>query len=394
MKTKCLQPVAQQTEEMRLGLAIAAFARRYELPTRALSRVCGGPGCGVSKSTADRAMRGESGIKLTPERRRAVANNLRDFLSRRGLSADAITKEVQSIFPEESIMIVARTPLPFHVQQYFGLRRDPFDPVKSDPRDISEAFTMPALDQIVAALEDAINYQGFCAVVGQPGSGKTQLKKRVVERALDSNGRMRLLFPEFSEMKRVNSGEVVRFVLRSFGQQPRRGLVAMYDQMREHLAQLSDTGTNVALAFDEAHRLNDDELSALKNFWELSNGGYRRFLGVVVFGQERFKHRLEDLRFREIAERVEVIEMPGLGRHAYDYVAHRIRLAGGQAEKLVERRAVELLAAQADTPLALGNLASKALLKAHSLKESRVLAAFIDRAAGDEPRARRFARAS
>lgn len=381
-------------EELRLGEALAAFAREYELSARALSHVCGGPQAGVSKSTADRLKRGQAGVQLTPERRGLVASNLRDYLIRRGVSASRINQTICSIFPEEVNILVPRTSLPFSVCEFFGLRRDPFDPVKSDPRSADEAFTTPALDRTLAALEDAVNFQGFAALVGDVGSGKTQLKKRLVQRVLASDGRVRVLFPDFSEMKRVNPSAVVSFVLEHFGQRPRRGLVAAYEQMRSHLAYLSDQGVRVALAFDEAHRLNDEEMSALKNFWELSNGGYQRFLGVVLFGQRSFVSRLEDARFREIAERVEIIEMPGLGKHSFDYIAHRVRLAGGEAERIFEKKAVERLAAQADTPLALGNLANAALLKAFSMRERKVLAALVAERRGQEPSARVIRRAS
>ncbi len=380
-------------QEEKRAAALAAFAKRYGLSTRTLSYACGGPGCGVGKSAADRIMRGVSGIRLTPEKRRAVINHLREYLSLRGLTADKITAEIQTIFPEEADKLIFRTALPYAVQQHFGLRRDPFDPSRSDPRDASEVFTYPALDRIAAAVEDAINYQGFVAVVGEVGSGKTQLKKRVVENVWNSGGRLRLLFPDFSEMRRVNSGAVVSYVLETFDQRPRRNLVAAFDQLRQHLGSLSEQGVRVAIAFDEAHRLNDEELSALKNFWELGSGGYQRYLGVVLFGQRRFLSRLEQAKFREIAERVQVIEMPGLGKQAHAYVAHRISLAGGDVDKLFERKAVELLAAQAETPLALGNLCNAALVKAHSLGERRVLAAFVKKGDG-EPQARVIRRAS
>ena len=85
--------------------------------------------------------------------------------------------------------------------------------------------------------------------------------------------------------------------------------------------------------------------------------------------------------------------MPGLGKHSYDYLAHRLRLAGGDIEKLFERKAVEHLATQAETPLALGNLAAAALLKAYSLTETKVRAAFIANNDG-EPLARTIRRAS
>jgi type II secretory pathway predicted ATPase ExeA len=162
----------------------------------------------------------------------------------------------------------------------------------------------------------------------------------------------------------------------------------------KHLEHLNEQGHRVALAFDEAHRLNDDELSALKNFWELGAGGYQRFLGVLLFGQPLLKSRLDDYRFREIAERIEVIDMPEMtGKYAQEYLAHRLRLAGGDVDKLFERKAIDLLAAQAETPLALGNLANTALLKAHKLGERRVLASFLQSEIG-EPRVRAIRRAS
>jgi type II secretory pathway predicted ATPase ExeA len=383
-------------EAHKFSAGVAALRERFELSFRQLSDACGGTKAGVSRATAERLVSGKLNVTHASKIKPLVIQNLHNFLRRRGLTEKEATNQLKSISTGEEFksMLIPKTTLPLNVQQFFNLRRDPFDPSKSDPRDISEAFTSPALERIAAAVEDALNYQGFTAVIGPVGSGKTQMKKRIVEMVARTNGRMRLLFPDFSEMKRVNSGAVVTYVLESFAQKPRRGLVQSFEQMRRHLEGLNDKGICIALAFDEAHRLNDDELSALKNFWELGTGGYQRFLGVILFGQPLFKSRLDDYKFREIAERVEVIDMPEMTtKYAQEYIAHRLRLAGGDIEKLFERKAIELLAAQAETPLALGNLANAALVKAHRLGERRVLASFIETENG-QPRVRAMRRAS
>ena len=137
------------------------------------------------------------------------------------------------------------------------------------------------------------------------------------------------------------------------------------------------------LIFDECHHLNDTTLTALKNFWELGTGGYTRFLGVILFGQPQFEARLRDHKFREIVERVEVVQMPSVEKNAWDYVSHRLKAVGGEADKLFEPQAVKALAAQARTPLALGNMANMALVKTYQLSEKKVQAAFVKQADGD-----------
>ena len=376
---------------------ISAFRRRYQLSYREFSLLCGGSSAQVSKATIGRICNGETVghfSKILPALMSGISTHLKDL----NKSTQESEQEMEAIFgkKEKTVMIIPKTTLSFPAQQFFGLRRDAFDPSKSDPRDPSEAFTSPALDRIAAAVEDTINYQGFTAIVGEVGSGKTQMKKRIVEMVARTDGRMRLLFPDFTEMKRVNSGAVVAYVLESFDKQPRQRLVLALEQLRRHLGHLNEHGFRVALAFDEAHRLNDDELSALKIFWELGTGGYQRFLGVVLFGQPLLKSRLDDYKFREIAERVTLIDMPEMtSKYAHEYMAHRLRLAGGDVDKLFERKAIELLASQVKTPLALGNLANAALDKAYRLSQRRVLAAFIEsETSNGQARVRAIRRAS
>ncbi len=349
---------------------LALFAKRYKLTFRALSIVCGGSQCGISISSARRVLKGWRRLWVRDADYAAVIEHIKFYLAGLGKTSQQIDRELKSMFfieEVQSAMITEKTPLPFETQQFFRLKFDPF----TDPRSAKEVFTCRPLDRIASAIEDVVRYQGFVAVIGEVGSGKSLMKRRLCE-TVSHAPKLHLLWPKFFDMERVHSGAITNYLLEHFEQKVRRGLVANANQLEQFLAGMSEQGISVALGFDECHHLSDQTLLALKNFYELGTGGYDKYLGIVLFGQPRFKSRLQDYRFREIAERLRIIEMPTFKSHAWDYVAHRIKSAGGDAEKLFERPAVTRLADQATTPLALGNLVNASLVKAHQLNERKV----------------------
>jgi len=218
---------------------------------------------------------------------------------------------------------------------------------------------------------DAILYQGFMACIGEIGSGKTLLKKRVVEEAAHSAVRIKLVFPFFFEMERITSRSIAGLLLEQLDQPVPHDSIRRANRLQEALGDLYKEGVRVALVIDECHHLNSRTLTALKNFWELGSGGFTRYLGLVLFGQPQFEGRLREPKYRELFERIEVVNMPPLGKSAWDYVAHRLRVAGGEADELFERNVITELAKQAPTPQALGNLANQALLKTFNLGQQK-----------------------
>jgi type II secretory pathway predicted ATPase ExeA len=366
-----------------------AFRRRRALNYHRLWIACGGVAV-CSHKIVKQLCTGQPVVAHMEKKLKPVMRvNLINFLTSSGVAEDEAIAEIDQIFDEGDTMIAPRTTLPAEAQDFFRLRRDPFT---SDPRSRAEVFTTSQLDRVASSVEDAINYQGFVVVMGEIGSGKTLLKKRVVETVEKSSGRLRLFFPAFFDMERVHAGSIVTYLLRKLEQPVPPDLVMRADKLRQSLALLSEQGVRVALAFDECHQLHDRLLSALKNFWELGSGGYDRFLGVVLFGQPQFEARLRDYRFREICERIDVVKMPSFEKHAWEYVEHRLKLAGGSADELFDRDAVKLLAKQASTPLALGNLCNAALLRAFNLDERKVTAALV-KSDDDEPNVRAIRRA-
>jgi len=364
------------------GERLEAFRLSMNLSYRQLWFACGGKDV-ITQNTIMHVCK-QGRIYKEEYVKSRLSEHLRNFLMRLGKQPQQIEQLLTTIFNGEDTMIAPRASLPIETQQFFGLRRDPFT---GDPRSRSEVFTTPQLDRVAAQIEDAINYQGFTVVTGEIGSGKTILKRRIVDHVTNSNGKLKLFWPEFFNMDRVHSGSIVSFLLSSFEQTIPSDLVARAAKLKRILANASENGVRVALGFDECHHLHDRLLTALKNFWEMGNGGYDRYLGVVLFGQPQFEGRLQDFQFREICERIDVVRMPSFEKSAADYIAHRIKLAGGDAERIFDRSAIKLLSKQATTPLAIGNLANAALLKAHTLGERKVLADFL-KTDDDEPRVR------
>jgi type II secretory pathway predicted ATPase ExeA len=297
--------------------------------------------------------------------------------------AEQIQLELRAIFckPEIEAMITERRELPLEAQQFFGLRRDPFDPL--DPRIIDDVFTTPAIDKVFKKILGAIRSQGFVSIIGEIGDGKSILKKRV-NHAVNDSKVLQLFWPEFFNMDQITSGAIAYWLLRQLVPQERvpQDKISRASALKNVLKTLSDNGVRVALAFDECHRLNDRLIVALKNFWELGSGGFDRYLGVILFGQPSFEYVLG--QHKEIAERCEVIKLPKLSKAAAtEYLAHRVDLAGGKLVKLFEPAALSRITKAASTPLALGNVANAGLLEAFSLLEPRVKADYIPETSGD-----------
>lgn len=379
-----------------------AFRLRYELSIRDLSSVLGGSQNGMSKSTIDRLCRGTADSRWIDKYKADIADRVRDFLTTRKLTQPQIAAELAALFDteEDITMLTNRTELDRSAQKFFSLKRDPFGLF---PRDTAEVFTNKELDNTLARVEDAARFQGFVAVVGAIGSGKTVLKARLEEIADESNGEIKLIWPAFFSMEEVNSGSIVIEVLRAFDQRVPNNKMDRKRAMISLLRKANDDGVNVAIVIDEAHRLNDKVLSALKNFYEMLGAKFRKFIGLILFGQPQLQGRLREVQFQEIAERLQIIKMPGLGKQAENYLQHRMQLAGGSLRSLFDDATIEAFNERAKskkspvTPLQLGNLANQALIAAYERGEKRVTAEMLINVipglfTSDEPKIRNTSR--
>jgi Type II secretory pathway, component ExeA (predicted ATPase) len=356
---------------------LAAFCQRQKISVSQLSDIAGGTANDAGRSTIHRLLRDELNPEYAGKLRRTLAVNLPAFLFSRGLSAEEIDHELLKTFDkgEYSPMINQRTILPRNIQQFFGLTDDPFS---KPPSSRAEVFTSPALNDVVDRVIDAIKFQGFVYLTGEIGSGKTTVRA-LIEDKLSLDPRTKLIFPETFDMNRVTPANISRAILEEFeATHIPNDAVSRAKKVKNVLSRVYQEGMRVAIAFDECHRLNDIALSSLKNFLEMNSGGFQKYLGVVLFGQPSFEARLRDYRFREIVERVTPIQMPDFAASAGDYLAHRLRLVGGNINELFDQEAIDLICRQAKTPLALGNIANSALIiSKESFNNRQVIGAAI-----------------
>lgn len=374
------------------GRRLDKFRVRHRLSVRDLVEVIGDA---LKKTAVHDLLSGKTNPRMDSVVKATIAGRLRIWLREvRQVRDIEIEKEMLAIFyepickedQEVELVLTQRTRLTPEAQKHFGLRRDPFT---GDPQGHQEIFTTPYFDKIVAQVEDAINYQHFVAVIGDIGAGKFILKRRVEKACDNSNGKMRLLWPKFPNMEAVHSGSICSFILREFEAQGSHDRVLRASRVEKLLESLASQGVRVALGFDECHRLDPRLLTALKNFYEMG-GGFDRYLGLILLGQPKFRNTLNLAEFREITERIDVIQLgfqdkknPNLGRYSWDYVAHRLKCAGGNADRQIDREVVTRLAKIANTPQALGNLCNAALNEAAELNERKVHISVLKAASRD-----------
>ncbi len=329
-----------------------------------------------SRSTLHRMVHGKISLDLQRKLHPPTARCLSKFLVSRGLAKSEIDAELLAVFTEGEYqpMISQRLELSSALQRHFGLTADPFS---HPPQSRDEVFISAPLQEVIDRVLDAIKYQGFVAVTGEIGSGKSTLRALVEDHAA-TQPNLRIVWPEFFDMRNVTPMQIAESILAAFDVSPIPGTsVKRGRAVKELLSRLYQDGTRVAIAFDECHRLNDSALSSLKNFLEMSSGGFQRYLGVLLFGQPVFEARLRDTAFREIFERIVPVKMPDFRDSARGYLAHRLQLVGGDIDTLFDDQALDLICSQSSTPLALGNITNEAFVVSHGFGNTTVIGAAI-----------------
>lgn len=365
-----------QPEKISNITPLAAFLARHKISLQMLSDICeGAPNCSKSQM-ARLAKNSVEDSEIETAMRKVLAEKLPRFLLLRGILPAQINTELTEIFTEGEYQPMSdeRIELTADAQSWFGLKDDPF---KISLKSVNDVFAYPELQQIFDRIIQAINEWEFIAVVGPIGSGKTILRQWL-EDYLFQHRNLKLIFPETFEMEKVSPASISRAILEDFdyGKIP-IDAVSRAKAVQRVLAERIET--KIAIGFDECHKINPRTLSSLKNFLEMNRRGFRKYLGVILFGQPSFLTTLA--KSQEIKERLIVLEMPDFKKSSIAYLAHRLALVGGKMEEIFDADALELIELNAQTPLQLGNIANRAMLESmKSPYESKIVRGGIMRA--------------
>ncbi len=195
-------------------------------------------------------------------------------------------------------------------------------------------FYMPMAmhDEALAVLSTALQTgEGFIKVVGEVGTGKTLLCRKLLNDIPDH------FVTAYIPNPYLNPDELRRAVAVELGvkQAQRMSVQLLTQRIQARLLELHGQGHSVVLILDEAQALPEDSLEALRLFTNLETET-RKLLQVVLFAQPELDVRLAKTEFRQLRQRI-TFAYKLRSMNAYEvqqYIQHRLKVAGYKGAEL------------------------------------------------------------
>lgn len=333
-------------------------------------------------------------IELLLARHGATAEQLAELWhanTRHGREQDAATFDVygrlrdrarlQPTPPEEPDMLLPKQVLSPQARRHFKLFTNPFDgEVQKD----EHFFAGDDMRYVREAAWQCSQNGGFVAVVGESGAGKTTVLADLEARLQAEARGVIVIRPSVLGMEesqslghRIKSTDILHAIITTL--QP-EALVPQTLQARtvrasKMLGASAEAGATHLLVIEEAHGLPDATLKHLKRLHEMRQGR-RALLGILLLAQPELKARLANgLRtgvLREVAQRIEIVELLPLDGDLRGYLQCRCDAVGAKLDELIDGPAIEQLrtrltrktssgAVSLCYPLAVNNMLTRAL---------------------------------
>ena len=264
--------------------------------------------------------------------------------------------------------------------QHYGLRDSPFA-VTPDARYLFPSDPhREALAAITYGIEDR---KGFVLVLGEVGTGKTTVVRRILD-SLGSQTRAIYLFNV-----RVNFEELLRIVVRELGLTcATDDRLDMIDVLNEFLLRESMEGRTVVLVLDEAQHLAPEVLEELRMLTNLETA-HEKLLQIVLVGQPELGRTLAQPSLRQLRQRIALVaELRPLSlAETRAYVAHRLAVGGAKGRAVFTPFAVRRLhQVSRGIPRIINVVADKALMLGYGARAKRVTGKLVREAARDQVR--------
>ncbi|HBY87070.1 MAG TPA: AAA family ATPase [Colwellia sp.] len=195
-------------------------------------------------------------------------------------------------------------------------------------------FYMPMAmhDEALAVLSTALQTgEGFIKVVGEVGTGKTLLCRKLLNDIPDH------FVTAYIPNPYLNPDELRRAVAVELGvkQAQRMSVQLLTQRIQARLLELHGQGHSVVLILDEAQALPEDSLEALRLFTNLETET-RKLLQVVLFAQPELDVRLAKTEFRQLRQRITfAYKLRSMDAHeVQQYIQHRLQVAGYKGAEL------------------------------------------------------------
>lgn len=209
--------------------------------------------------------------------------------------------------------------------EFYGLSEKPFSQTP-DPRFL---YWNDAYRETLASLSYGIRERkGFIAMLGEAGTGKTTLLRKLLDDLGDDIVSVFLFNPN------ATFEEILEYTLSELGIAcPNGRKLAMLQRLNEFLLAAYSEGRNTILLIDEAQDLDRDVLESLRLLSNLETSD-DKILQIVLSGQPELAEKLADPSLRQLKQRIAVrcrLE-PLREEELPNYLSARLAVAGGSPD--------------------------------------------------------------
>lgn len=257
-------------------------------------------------------------------------------------------------------------------REFFGMKVRPFGKTPN-PTFLYESGQHR---EALARLEYAVDEKDLALLVGDVGSGKTTLSRALIDRVGDTRPIVLLINPLLSP------SQLLRSIAAGLGLAPKYFRSDLLDQIYTRLYELYEEGREPIVIIDEAQlipkKATFEEIRLLTNF-QLDD---QNLMTVILIGQPELDERLAHRAYRALRQRIGIrYTLSSLDEaETIDYIAHRIRIAGGESNPFTIEAMKAIHRFSEGVPRLINTLATTALLDAFGdeapiIDEPRIIAA-------------------
>ncbi|PAT32894.1 ExeA family protein [Vandammella animalimorsus] len=316
-----------------------------------------------------------------------------------GQQADSDTEDLSMLLTHQTLTPEAR--------RQFRIVRDPF---VNELAGMDDVFMSPDISYAYAAMRQTAKHGGMLILAGQSGSGKSVLRKALVDWIHTDREPITVIEPYVINMtgddqrgKKFNAADIVSAIIRTLDDSApiRQTMQARMAQMHKMLKDSANMGQKHVVIIEEGHDIAKPTLRSFKRFFEVEDG-FKKLLAIIVIGQDELARKWEnyDPTIREVQQRGELIKLPPLDNHVEQYLRHKLKRVELDYDAIFERDVADairgvLRAHVADVqggrrvvaersichPLAVNNLVTRALNQAVRIGAAKVNGALIAAAA-------------